>query len=511
MQTQNLILIKNTNKMQYDISNDYTLPDYIPDVKRLVNTDTRVILHNVFINHNSIVYEGEVVYSAVLICEDECIRNVTYSEDFSVEVNNENADQLNCHECIVDNSAIRLISSRKLNCKAKILTFSKQSVDVNTSPKLKDSTNTEEAPVFEKKYLGCEYMTVDEKSVNSLHASQDLELPKDSEEISSVIYCKVDVIITEQKYIENKLYLKGDVSVSVLYESVNSCYVKTVIHLPFSDAVDDIEPFNGCLCNIEVNDIRAAVTNNSFGEMKKIELDYTYNIICRTYTAHLVEVIDDLYATDRDTECSYGRLDSLRFDSVIISNLSVENDFLLDEGEDVITDAIDCFCTVDGCHVSSEQGKVSLTGTLKCDLLLKSDGYTNQSYTLPFKFEKNIENCISDPYNEYSVKIARCSVDIDKNKIFINVELIINIMLAERCEYRYVTAVETEGIAQADTTPMIIYYPDKNDSLWDVAKKFRSTCADIKSANGITGNSLDGVRVLLLPRKKSKNIKTFKI
>lgn len=509
MQSDNLILIKNTSRKTHDISNDYTLPDYIPDVKRLANTDTRAVLHNVYINHNSIVYEGEVIYTALLICEDECIRNAVYSEEFSIEVNSDTVDNLKCHECIAESSSIRLISPRKINCKTKVSLFSKNIAEQHVSPQYANVMRVEDESTFEKRFSQYEYMNIDEKSINSLHASHDIELSQDKEEISSIIYCKVDIFVNEQKHLENKLYLRGEVLVSILYESVNASYVKTKMRFPFSEIVDDIEGFNGCMCRVDVNDIRAAVRNNSFGEMKQIELDYTYNIVCRTYSTRTAEVINDIYSTAYDTDCTYGTVTPMRFNSVIFSNLSIEGEYGFEESEDVDTRIVDCICSVEDSSVSVDMGKLQVIGTLKCDVILNSDSLTHHSYSLPIKFEKTIDERISEVYSEYRIAIGECKGDINKNKIYVSAELMLSVMIAESYECKYVASVETKPIENTDTSPMIIYYPGKDEILWDVAKKFKSTCSDIMSTNNMDSESLENIKVLLLPKKNRKAVKSM--
>ena len=49
---------------------------------------------------------------------------------------------------------------------------------------------------------------------------------------------------------------------------------------------------------------------------------------------------------------------------------------------------------------------------------------------------------------------------------------------------------------------IIMYYPSKGETLWDIAKKYGTTEAEIASANGLSGEP-DG-SVLMIPSKAAK-------
>ena len=79
MQENNVITIKKQEHDSLDLNNDYTLPDYIVDVRKLVSSDAKIRLNNVYRTDNCFIFEGEVTYSVVVICEDNCIKNLIYS------------------------------------------------------------------------------------------------------------------------------------------------------------------------------------------------------------------------------------------------------------------------------------------------------------------------------------------------------------------------------------------------------------------------------------------------
>ena len=69
------------------------------------------------------------------------------------------------------------------------------------------------------------------------------------------------------------------------------------------------------------------------------------------------------------------------------------------------------------------------------------------------------------------------------------------------------TVDETKPCIPADRPAMVLYYPKKGEMLWDIAKRYGTTVADIRSACGVQGDAVDSQHVIMLPRKKKCPVK----
>ena len=82
MKENNITLIKKREYDPIDIENDYTLPDYITDVRKLVGYESKAKINNVYSTDGYFMFEGEVTYSVIVVCEDNSIKNLIYTEEF---------------------------------------------------------------------------------------------------------------------------------------------------------------------------------------------------------------------------------------------------------------------------------------------------------------------------------------------------------------------------------------------------------------------------------------------
>lgn len=500
-------LLKEGKKEFCDLNNDYILPEYIPDVNKIAGSDVNCIITNQYVNGSNLTLDGEVCYNILLICDDGHIRNIIYTEDFSINyTSNDENDNLH-QKCIVESSNIKLVSPRKISCKAKISLATKEQITLSSEARLICDDSALAKATVEYKYTEKEYMKIFDKCITLQHASQDIELPSNKEEIENIVFCKLNTVITEQKHIDNKLYLKGETFLDLLYESVNGAYIKVDQKFPFSDIIDDIDDSLGYMCEVRIRDIKAVASNNSFGEMRLLELDYTYDIYCTGYNNQKYLFAEDLYSTEYDCDYDYSVAPIYKLNNIFSGNISINDTLNCDEiSENSFDNIITCSASTNNCEVKISADRIILSGNVRYDLVVQGDRLYHFAHTIPFKYEKECDYAFEELFEEHKVYSVQCNAELNNGKVIIGSELYFTVMVAEIKESRYIESAKLTRCGNDNNTPMILYYPQKQECLWDVAKKFKCTCNDIINTNSLKNDDLSTVKVLLLPRKKPKTI-----
>ena len=155
-----------------------------------------------------------------------------------------------------------------------------------------------------------------------------------------------------------------------------------------------------------------------------------------------------------------------------------------------------------------KNGKVLFEGELNLELIYKAGSRANsKTITIPFTFEI-ISECIKENTSiQYEIEIKREDFIVNGTNIDINVDLefILNSFTNEKINV--IDEITSEEISNNNLYSMVIYFVRPNDTLWKIAKKFKSTIEDIARVNGIEDvNRLNIGQQLYIPKFINKKI-----
>ena len=128
---------------------------------------------------------------------------------------------------------------------------------------------------------------------------------------------------------------------------------------------------------------------------------------------------------------------------------------------------------------------------------------------LPIQYTiNNIDNCENKTINT-NIDVANQEFSAQENgNVSCNVDLIFNANIESTENINVLDNLNEEKMENLEDYSLIIYVVKKGDTLWEIAKKFRSTTDDIIRANGIEDvNNLQIGEKLYIPRYTKKGVK----
>lgn len=491
-------------------NDDYILPDYISDIKKLVRCEASPVIHNTFNNGNSIQFEGEIIYNIIVICDDSTIKNIIFSSDFNFTTQAKADDEFDIrYYADLDSVQARITSPRKISCKGRLNIFSAAKTLVNITPEFKNdhetSCNTQE---LIKNIDVMQSIVAQERDIRT---NLEVELTSNMPEISNIVYCKVDINISEVKLQENKLIMRGETKVSMLYETPACEYRSFNKTYPYSEYIQNgCDKPCACICNVKVKDIKITVENNSFGEMRIANIDFCYDIEHKYYYNKTTALVNDIYSVERNCTVKHEEFEYNTFSQLFSSPLSVtETKELPDDDYDLCANTlIDSNINVLTHSVvyDKEKNKHIIQGELQCSIICmcessEKDKLRHISYVMPYKYEKEAEPNINGEYvYECNINVTSKECELEKGKLHINAELYINCVAGIRNKADRVTAVEFTEACDIKRAPITVYYPTPEDTLWGIAKRYKVKIEDIVKTNSLSSESIENVKVLILPK-----------
>ena len=104
---------------------------------------------------------------------------------------------------------------------------------------------------------------------------------------------------------------------------------------------------------------------------------------------------------------------------------------------------------------------------------------------IPFNFEVNSDSINENCKVDTNIDIKRDDFILNEGNIDTNISLEFNISVNRSERLNIINEINTEESRDNNIYSMVIYFVKPGDTLWKIAKKFRSTIDDIARVNNI--------------------------
>ena len=482
---------------------DLTLPDYCPDILRILKCRVTPKILTKSISGDRLEIEGTAEIKILYIdsikksvrCSDH---NIPFSASFNMKQSPQNAivsakvktEYINC----------RALSPRRLDIHgafsvcAKVICKSERefpmSID-DESVQVKGNTATISA--------------LEGMAQQQFILSDTVTLGAETSNIEAILKSDATVIKGECKAISNKVMVKGDVNIRVLYlADLNTGETKIFDYtLPFSEILDADGVDENCLCitNVELINHTVNVKSDYSESNKAVSFEIKLCATALGYSTKEIEPIVDAYSTDYDLNLVYGQsqLASIEknYSESCITKATVE------AGCDSILSISDLWCEQCSTTTFIEDGNLLIKGKLNMCIIAKD------SDNMPFYSERTVEFTypvsLSEP--DISVEVDGTVQSISyringSNSIDFRIETKLDITVMNTKSVRFVTSAEAdmEHPRVKDTnTALTLYYAGKGESVWNIAKEYAVCCSAVMRENDLSDDEISSSVMLFIP------------
>lgn len=487
-----------------ELTSDFSLPDYRPEIKRLLRVRATVTPPNHYVGAGNAEMSGRVEYSILYAGGDGALYCVTHGEDFSfsvpVEITSdfEIGDGLVCDiDTVPELATGRVAAPRKLSLKCRL----RSRVKIFGTRVPEESMGGKEMGGVERlcgnALCGSVFVGIGEPlqlGDEILYEGSDLR----------VISAEGQVFVTEAVAGSGVVNCRGEVALKLLCVHEGGDELPTVQNrrLPFSQAVlTDGAEVNCDACAKGVcSEISVTV------EEGRLLCEVSVILRARAQRNETVSFTRDLYFTEAECEPRYAEVTVPRALRCINGNFSLNQTLTLDEaGIRTGMSVVDLAMTPTVTELVSDRGKYVLTGRCRCHAVL-CDGEESmtQEFEVPFRYETDGGVDTVTDYDA-AVEAVSCRARVDGERIGIDAEL--SVCLVTRGETRFCLITEAtpgEAVKRAGAS-YTICYPSREDTLWSVAKRYHRSVTAVSDMNDLAGapaadspESLAGVKYLLV-------------
>lgn len=489
-----------------ELSTDFTLPDYQPEIKRLLRVRATVSPPDKYVGAGNVELSGRIDYALLYAGNDGALYCATESSDYQFSVPVELSSSIDLNDGLICDVSIRtdsvtgrVAAPRKLSVKCR----------------LRSEVRLWGTLVLEESVCGAE-----EQSVERLCGSADVagvfvgvgEAMQLGDEILydsavgdlRVISAEGQVFVTEAMAGSGTVSCRGEIALKLLCTEENASTPPNVLwrRIPFSQSV----PTDGAEVNCDACAHGVCTQLAITVEENRILCEVTLQLYTHAQRNQSVTFTKDLYSTQAECESHYETCVLPRALKCINGNFSLNTTLPLEQvGIRPDAKIADLSLLPSVTSLENEHGKYYLSGHCRASLILfDGEDYTVQEFEVPFRYETDApaeEVCEFDAVAD----VISCRARIDGERIGVDAELAV--CLSTRGEYRLQTLTEARFTALPAHTGahFTVCYPSREDTLWSVAKRYHRSVSVIAEQNELAGapaadarESLAGVTYLLV-------------
>ncbi len=491
-----------SDSAEQPIDVDFNLPDYCPDVEKILKCRACARISSKGINGRSITVDGCVTITVIYCDADNKLNSYEYQYPFSknFETDNDCSGASVNARCKCEYINCRAVTARKIDihgavgiyvhvvkrrCDDVISDFDDESIELLRG----------EAPATIPMGSADKYLIIEE----------EIELGSGQPDICSLIRYDAAPSIKESRLIAGKAVVKGELCLTMLYCSEANTPQTVRSSIPFSQLIE-LEGVNddcSCEAKAQVAYLEIKPRISATGEARSLTVNAKILICCECYCNNDICVVLDAYSRKYDADIIKNEV---CFNKAIVNineNFNCKQNIEFSQG--MLASVIDLWCESAVNRVSFENGNMIVTGTITAFIIASNSEGENSFYEKPFEFKytysgiSSAENLKCEP--QCSVLSSNYTITDSKN-IELRVELAVNASVYECNRIMLITDVSVDDkkcIEKEKECAMAIYFADAGESVWDISRRYLADVNEVKQINDISVDVLSAPTTILVP------------
>lgn len=477
------------------------VPDVKPDILKVIQVDAESFLEEKTVENGKLILKGKVCLNILYIPENEnqhvqCLKgNLEFCETVKKAELEQGMDIT--ATCDIGKVGYKLINSRKIGFESQVII----NVSVTSEERISFVYDIES----DKAEVITDNLCIKE-SLRQKEFTFSIEDSLDLTNNSIIEILKGNVVISEKdcRSITGKLVVKGKASATVLYVTETGNYEHIDFEMPFTEVLDWENVYETCECELNYEITEAEFTLESLDENKKC-LKSNVNIRVTAYIENFINAkyIKDCYFTNS--------LCTIDFTNVIYEEVCAKPMFstmvkhIIEKNEN-LPDISGIYTSVAKPYITStdiQNGRIAVSGKISVCILYMSDDsqipLSGLSEELPFSHVIDCDEASSDIDVLLKIECEHISCTMNSvNTIEVRCGICIKGKVVKKQDFKVIKDVTIQEDNIKDKS-MIVYFTKKDDTIWNIGKKYRVRCQDIRDCNNLEGEELDMGKKIIIP------------
>lgn len=484
---------------QMTLDDDFNVPDTMEDVEQLILERGEIQIESAKNQGEKVEVRGRLDFRVLYRTPGGQVMTLAGNLPFEERVNMPGLLE-NDHIQAgweLDDLKLGIINSRKLNVKA-LVTLKLQAETLFDAEAAEDARFDGDVETL-KKTMAVAALSARRK--DTFRVREVLSLSGNKPDIDTLLWQDIRLRGVNTRPLDGRIRLDGELMVFAIYSGEAGqvpvqCLEETV---PFSGevelepSVEEMIPF----ITVRLVHKELEVNPDSDGEMRELSVDAVMELDMRLYEEKELEILNDLYALDRELDLDTGEA---CFDQIAARNqlkIRLQEKVDLPVGQRILQ-----ICHSDGDvkldEVQIRNGELSMDGVLEVQLLyLTADDSSPvgaSTEVLPFHMTAQVPGITEDSVYQMEPGLEQVSaVMLGGDSVEIKASVTMDVLVLNQVCGQVILNVREEPLdtERLKQIPGIVgYVVQPGDSLWKIARKFHTSVDAVMGDNGLTDPSI---------------------
>lgn len=503
--------LKCKSSVQLTLDDDFNVPDVKPDISSMIKEQGNIVIYEIKPMNGKLLAKGALQFNILYISEEDSrpVHHLSGEIPFEETIN---MDEACAEDSIIvkwdlEDLSTGLINSRKVSVKA-IVSFAFAAEDVydeETAVAVEGDDNVQS----KTKKMNITQLAVNKK--DTFRIKDEVSIPSNKPNIFEILYSEADLRNTDIRMQDEKISLKGELVLFVLYASEDEehpiQYIETEV--PYSGSID----CNGCLeemipdIDLSINTKDIEVKPDSDGEERVIDIEVVLNLDIKAYEEDELDILCDVYSTAKDLIPTFK---DAYYENLLVKNNSkarITDRIKKSGAQPGIMQICNAYGSVKIDEMQVVDGGIEVDGVIEVQIMYITDEdrrpLSSIKGMIPFAQTIEVKQIGNNSFFEVKPNLESISVMLlDSDEVEVKAGVNLATIVFDRITEPIITEVVQQDIdfKKLQEMPSIVGYIAKsNDSLWSIAKKYYTTIDTIKEINQLEQETIKiGDKILIV-------------
>lgn len=491
-------------KKEITLESSIIVPDIKPDIVKPIDLSGNVCIYKKELVNGRVKIDGTIDSNIIYLVDsgDELVRGLSSNIDFSefLEIDSEITEADIDASITLKNMECDVLNGRKVNLKATI----EISIRIYSNDGISILKDINGISGIQKLNKVVQLNSMIGKNSTKAIAKENILLNSE-EKVMEILKKEIRIINKDFKVSYNKIVAKSELSVKILYltEAGKINFVEKLIPIMGFIDMENVTEENICELKYCMKNILVKLNNT---DENSIYLEVEVEISCYSYETKDIELIQDVYTPFSSIQYKQKTIKAM------VGLQNVNDNYHLNEqlaAPEISNSRIYNVSTTTNINSVKIVGtKAIYEGEAVVNILYESTEVTRidkREFKFPINYELNILEGITEENLDIAVDVEKYDISSQTDSIQINIDLNISTKMFKTIELNIIDEIQEQELEGREEYSIIIYFVKPGDTLWNIAKRYRSTVETIKQINNIEDeDKLDINQQLFIPRYVEK-------